>query len=153
VPAPFRFDRRFEFAASPAELWSIVQETHRYPDWWSWLRSFDSTGLEPGSVSRCVIRAPLPYSLEITVEVEDVVPEERVQARVHGDLSGPASFELEANGSSGSSARLRWELELRDRVLRPMAKVARPAMVWAHDRVIEIGLREFERRALDGRRR
>jgi uncharacterized protein YndB with AHSA1/START domain len=150
VPAPFRFDRRFEFAASPAELWAIVQETDRYPQWWSWLRSFDSAGLEPGTVARCMIRAPLAYSLQITVEVDDVVPGERVQARVHGDLAGPASFELEPRGH-GSCVRLRWELELRDRVLRPMATVARPAMVWAHDRVIEMGLREFERRALDGR--
>jgi hypothetical protein len=52
--------------------------------------------------------------------------------------------------SDGSVARLVWSLELRDSFLRPLSFIARPAMVWAHDRVIELGLRDFERRALNG---
>jgi hypothetical protein len=31
-----------------------------------------------------------------------------------------------------------------------LSLVARPVMEWAHDRVIEVGLRDFERRALNG---
>jgi uncharacterized protein YndB with AHSA1/START domain len=151
VPAPFRFDRHFAFEVAADELWATMVQTERYPAWWSWLREFDGA-LEEGSAARCVIRAPLPYSLRFTIEVTRVVPEEWVVTRVHGDLEGPASLELSPDGAGRSIARLQWELELRDRALRTVAKLGRPAMVWAHDRVVEVGLREFERRALDGKR-
>jgi uncharacterized protein YndB with AHSA1/START domain len=151
VPAPFRFDRRFDFAIAPDELWSTIVQTKRYPEWWSWLREFEGE-LEEGATARCVIRAPLPYSLRFTIEVTRVVAEELVETRVHGDLEGPASLELTARGDRGSVARLQWELELRDRLLRPVALLGRPAMVWAHDRIVEVGLREFERRALEKKR-
>lgn len=150
MPTPFRFDRRFEFAVPPDELWATIVQTERYPQWWPWLREIDGS-LEQGSVARCVIRAPLPYSLRFTIEVERIVPAQRVDTRVGGDLEGPASLVVTPNGDGGSIAHLRWELELRDRMLRSVSVVSRPAMVWAHDRVIEVGLREFERRALDGR--
>jgi len=45
-----------------------------------------------------------------------------------------------------------WSLEPRDTLLRSFAIVARPAMVWADDRVVESGLRQFERRAIDSTR-
>jgi hypothetical protein len=72
-----------------------------------------------------------------------------VETSVHGDLHGPARLEVQES-PEGCIARLAWSLELRDSLLRPLSLFARPAMVWAHDRVIEIGLREFEWRALDG---
>jgi len=149
VSAPFRYDRSFDFRVPPGELWSVLARTDRYPEWWPWLRSFDGAALEEGAVARCVVQGPLPYSLRFDVVVECVVPEERVVTQVRGDLAGPAVLELGAR-SDGSSARLTWTLELRDRLLRPLAMLTRPAMVWAHDRVIEVGLREFERVALDG---
>jgi hypothetical protein len=98
-----------------------------------------------------VIRAPLPYALRFTVHVEQAVKPERVDTVIHGDLEGPARLELTPAGSGGSTARLSWALELRDPVLRRLAVVGRPAMTWAHDRIIASGLRQFEQRALDGR--
>ncbi len=150
MPAPFRFDRRFEFAVAAPELWATVEQTDRYPEWFPWLRHLDGVALQEGSVAQCVIQGPIPYSLHLSVHIEQVMPGERIATRVRGDLEGPASLDVEPDGSR-STARLRWELEPHDRLLRSMATLARPAMVWAHDRVIEVGLREFERRALDGR--
>jgi uncharacterized protein YndB with AHSA1/START domain len=146
---PFRYDRSFEFDVAPRDLWSVLTQTDRYPEWWPWLRDFDRAEIEAGAVASCVVQGPLPYTLRFEVVVESVVPEERVATQVRGDLSGPAVLEL-TERPGGSSARLQWSLELRDRLLRPLSRVARPAMVWAHDRVIEIGLREFERVALNG---
>jgi uncharacterized protein YndB with AHSA1/START domain len=150
VPAPFQFDRRFELAATPDELWRTLSRTEAYPEWWSWLRRFDGAELAEGSVARCVLQGPLPYSLHVQIHVERVVPGERVDTHVRGDLDGPAWLEIEP-ADAGSVARMVWSLHLRDSLLRPLSLVARPLMVWAHDRVIEVGLREFERRALDGR--
>jgi uncharacterized protein YndB with AHSA1/START domain len=154
VPRPFRFDRRWTFAVPPDELWATVSRTDEYPNWWSWLRDFDLDGavdgLHEGAAARCVIRAPLPYALRFTVEIERVVASELVETRIRGDLDGPARLEI-APAGEGSTARLAWSLQLRDPVLRRFAVVGRPAMAWAHDRVVEVGLHQFEQRALAGR--
>jgi uncharacterized protein YndB with AHSA1/START domain len=149
VGAPFRYDRRFDFDVAPTDLWDALGRTDQYPQWWSWLRDLDGGELREGAVARCVVQAPLPYALRFDVEVQRVVPQRRVETVVRGDLHGPALLEIEPR-TGGCTARLEWTLELRDRLLRPLSSLARPAMVWAHDRVIEVGLREFERRALDG---
>jgi uncharacterized protein YndB with AHSA1/START domain len=152
VPTPFTFDRHFQFAISPDELWATLSQTDAYPEWWSWLRSFDADGLHDGAVARCVIRAPLPYVLRCNVRVRRAVEPELVDTMVEGDLEGPARLEIAPGDNGGSDARLSWSLVLRDPVLRRLAVLGRPAMTWAHDRVVSGGLRQFEQRALDGRR-
>jgi hypothetical protein len=151
MPAPFRFDRCWEFGVSPERFWETVRRTERYPEWWGWLREFEADNLDEGAWAHCVIQAPLPYSLRLAIHVERLVPAALVAVLVTGDLEGPARLEL-APHSGGCAARLTWSLELREPWLRRLAVVARPAMAWAHDRVVEVGAREFERRALDGRR-
>jgi hypothetical protein len=151
VSAPFLYDRRFHLDVTPPVLWALLERTDRYVDWWPWLQALEGGGLAPGDVATCVVRAPLPYSLRFTVRVEDVVSQSSVSTRVAGDLEGPAQLEI-AEAPGGSEARLSWELHLRDRMLRPLSGVARPAMRWAHDRVVETGLEGFRRRAIDGRR-
>ena len=145
--APFGFDRTFAFAVTPAEFWATINRTDRYPEWWGWLREFESDGLHSGSTTTCAIRAPLPYTLRCTIRVEQAVPNELLDAVVSGDLEGPARLELAPDGD-GCAVRLVWSFELRAAMLRRLAVLGRPAMVWAHDRVIAAGFREFERRAL-----
>ncbi|MBM3672609.1 MAG: hypothetical protein FJW86_10590 [Actinobacteria bacterium] len=147
MPAPFRFDRRFDLAVAPEDLWRTLIQTDEYPTWWSWLREIDGGELREGAVARCVVQGPLPYQLQFEIEVGEVVPATRVDTKVRGDLEGPARLEI-APAPNGSTARLAWTLELRDSLLRPLSLVARPFMVWAHDRAIATGLRDFERRAL-----
>jgi hypothetical protein len=156
VPSPFRFDRSWRFGVTPDELWSALARTDRYRDWWPWLRAFDMDGTDAGDVlatgqrAEVVIQAPLPYQLRCTVEVEDALRPERLVTRVDGDVRGPARLELrEVDG--GAEARLAWELDLKSRLLRTLALVGRPAMAWAHDRIVERGLAQFEAHALDVR--
>jgi hypothetical protein len=94
-----------------------------------------------------VIQAPLPYQLRCTVAVDDAVRDERLVTTVGGDLQGPARLELRAV-DGGTEARLAWEFELRAPLLRTLAVVGRPAMAWAHDRIVERGLVQFEGHAL-----
>jgi hypothetical protein len=147
VPDAFDYDRRFEFAVSPETFWATVSRTERYPNWWSWLREFESDGLRDGSDSRCVIQAPLPYALRVAIHVNRAEAPELIETRVTGDLEGPARLEI-APTPSGCTARLVWSLELREPWLRRIARVARPVLAWAHDRVISSGVRQFERVAL-----
>jgi hypothetical protein len=147
VPEAFEYDRTFEFAVSPETFWATVSRTERFPQWWSWLREFDSGGLHDGSHTACLIQAPLPYALRVAIDVERTVHPELVETRVTGDLEGPARLEITPT-PSGCAARLVWALELREPWLRRFARVGRPVLGWAHDRVISIGVRRFEQVAL-----
>ena len=153
MPSPFRFDRSWYFGVTPAELWSTLAHTERYREWWPWLRAFDVDGadaLTAGRSAHVVIQAPLPYQLHCTVQVHDAAPHERLVTHVDGDLHGPARLELRPV-DGGSDVRLAWELELRAPLLRTLAIVGRPAMAWAHDRIVERGLTQFEGHALRDR--
>jgi hypothetical protein len=89
----------------------------------------------------------VPYALRLDIEVERAEPPFVVETYVRGDLDGPARLELASSGDA-STARLSWELELRDRMLRQLARVARPVMEWAHDRVVLTGVEQFRQHAL-----
>jgi hypothetical protein len=147
VPDAFEYDRTFDFAVSRETFWATVSRTDSFTEWWSWLRSFESEGLHDGSHTSCVIQAPLPYALRVAVDVERALPPERIETRVTGDLEGPARLVI-TRTDSGCSARLVWVLELREPWLKRIARVARPVLGWAHDRVISSGVRQFERVAL-----
>ena len=153
MPSPFRFDRSWHFEVTPAELWATLSRTDGYREWWPWLRSFTlDTGdgedaLETGRTARVVIQAPLPYQLRCAVHVDDAALEERLVTTVDGDLRGPARLDLRPV-ADGTEARLAWTFELQAPLLRALAVLGRPAMAWAHDRIVERGLVQFEGHAL-----
>lgn len=146
----FRFDGRWVFPVPPGELWATLSRTDRFQEWWPWLRSLDSAGLAEGSVSDCVVRAPVPYSLRFRVTVLEVTPALSVDTRVSGDLEGPARLDIAAH-PDGSEARLSWELELRSPLLRRLSRVGRPLMEWGHNWVVDTGVRQFRRAVFEGR--
>ena len=145
--APFRFDRTWEFPVPPDGLWAVLRRTDRYPEWWSWLRELDADGFETGATARCVIQSPLPYALRCAIHVDEMRAPATIVTTVTGDLQGPARLELRA-APDGCTARLVWALTPGSLMLRRLALVARPAMLWAHDRVVAVGVEQFRRRAL-----
>jgi hypothetical protein len=146
--ATFTFDRSWAFAATQEELWSLVTRTDDFRHWWTWLREFDAPGVYAGAHTTCVIQSPLPYALRLDIDVERAEAPSLIETYVRGDLDGPARLEVRP-ARDGSTARLVWALDVHDRVLRRVARVARPLMVWAHDRVIATGVEQFQRHALD----
>jgi hypothetical protein len=146
VAQPFRFDRSFDLAVDASTVWQVLERTDDYSEWWSWLESFDADGLQPGP-AKAVIRSPLGYRLRVEIDVREVVPGRRLRTEVRGDLEGPARLDLEPSGT-GSTARLWWELTLRQRLLRRLLPPARPLMEWGHDQIVARALRDFRQRAL-----
>ena len=153
MATPFHFDRAWSFAVTPDELWTTLEQTDQYRDWWPWLREFriDGDGFQPGSTAHLVIQAPLPYQLRCSIHVDRVVRHQTLFSRVTGDLEGPARLEL-APTANGAEARLAWTLDVRSSLLRPLSRMARPALSWAHDRIVERGLDQFEQHALQSRK-
>ena len=146
-PAPFTFDRSWEFETSPARLWAVLSDTAAFPRWWPWLRSFEPVSLEAGARTHCAIGPPLPYVLTVELTVLEVVQESLVDVTVSGDVAGPARLEIEPT-ATGSTARLVWELEVCRPLLRVAAGVARPVLQWGHEWVVSNGVEQFRRDAL-----
>jgi uncharacterized protein YndB with AHSA1/START domain len=146
---PFRFDRHWAFDAAPEVVWAALTRTGDYQRWWPWLREFSGDGLVPGGRTTCVVRAPVPYTLRFTVAVTELVPGERIEALVDGDVTGPARLDISAIGSRrASQVRLAWEVELQRPLLRAAATVGRPVMAWGHGWVTNTGFEQFCRSAL-----
>ena len=145
-----RSDRRHRFDVGSAELWAALRETSRYASWWPWLRSFEANDLVVGDVWRCTIQPPLPYSLRLTIRIDEVVEGELVRATVGGDIVGSARVEICARGE-GSEARLVSELAPANRMLRTVARMARPVVRFGHDWVLDTGARQFRAHALPPR--
>jgi carbon monoxide dehydrogenase subunit G len=162
VGTSFRYDRTFEFAVGRDVLWDALTDTARFPEWWPWLRSFEldgastlppgTTTLAPGTVATCAIKAPLPYTLDFQVHVEQVDAGNSIDTHVSGDLRGPARLEI-ASSAAASTARLTWAVELEVPMLSAASLVARPVLVWAHDHVVSSGVEQFRERALSQPRR
>lgn len=147
---PFRFDRSWVFPIPPDELWDVLLRTDDYVSWWSWLREFETEALEPGATARCTIQSPFPYSLRCSIHVDQLDAPHSIVTTVDGDLRGPARLEIRPD-RDGSTARLVWSVTLADPFLAGFSRVARPAMAWAHDQVIALGVEQFRRRALPDR--
>lgn len=145
--APFRFDRTWRFDVTVEELWDGFADTSAYPAIWPWLRDFSASGLETGGGADFRVRPPLPYSLHFVVTLDEVVRPERVVATVGGDVHGPASLILSPT-VGGAQARITWSLELVRPSLRRIEPAVRRPMIWGHDLVVAMGLRQFERRVL-----
>jgi uncharacterized protein YndB with AHSA1/START domain len=140
----------WHFDVAPDTVWAALSRTEDYRRWWPWLREFSGDGLVPGGRTTCAVRAPVPYTLRFTVTVTELVPGERVEAVVDGDLSGPARLEVAGFGARwrDSQVRLVWEVELQRPVLRAAARFGRPVMDWGHDWVVNTGIEQFCRLAL-----
>lgn len=147
MPEPFVFDCTWDFPVPRRELWAQLRRTDRYTAWWPWLARCEVSGLHEGAVARCLVRPPLPYRLRFTVTLDTVVAPTRVVGTVAGDLGGEARLDLTGDGDL-TRVRLAWELTLANPMLRALASVARPAMLWGHDRVVTSGLRQFASQAL-----
>ena len=157
MATPFQFDRAWDFAVTPEELWTTLEQTDQYRVWWPWLREFrvdgdgETDGFRVGAIAHLVIQAPLPYQLRCDIHVDEVVRAQTLAAHVTGDLEGPARLELDST-PGGAQARLSWVLDVNSSLLRPLARIGRPALSWAHDRIVERGLAQFEQHALETRK-
>lgn len=145
--APFTFDRRWHFGVEPEQLWRVLARTDDFPRWWPWLEGYHAEGLHDGASACFSVRPPLPYRLHLSVVIGHVEPGRCIEAAIGGDLEGPARLEV-APATGGSEARLVWSLELRRPLLVATERLARPAMVWGHDRIVSAGVRQFRDRAL-----
>jgi hypothetical protein len=139
----------FWFPVPPSQLWETIERFEDFESWWAWLADFraDGIGLVSGNVLRGTVIPPVPYRLHLNVRLRRCDRPGLIEAAVGGDLSGRAVLRLEAAGQ-GTRAAVAWSVEMRSAPLRIAARVAYPLMRWGHDRVVDMAVSGFRRRAL-----
>lgn len=142
-----RSDRRFRFDIDRAAVWSSINGTDQYRDWWPWLTGFDGSTFSEGARWRCVVKPPLPYALHFVVHLVEVIDDELARARIEGDIIGWAQLTA-IDHDVGSEFRLISELSPASGALRLVARVARPVAAFGHDWVLDTGARQFRSGAL-----
>lgn len=141
-------DRRHAFAATPEALWAAMAQVDSYRTWWPWLRHLEATVLGEGERWRAVVQPPVPYRLAFELRLHEVVATRRVTAEVTGDIAGVARIEIERT-DDGSSLHVVSDLRPVTGVLRAVGRLAPPVARFGHDWVLDAGLRQFRRHALD----
>jgi hypothetical protein len=146
-PSPYVFehDAHLDVEAEPATVWRHLAEFDNYTRWWPWLREFsvDGAGLESGTRLCGVVRPPAPPVMHVEVELTERTAS-YVSALVRGDLDGPARLTVEAI-PTGTRVSVWWQVEITQRTMRAAARVARPLLLFGHDRVVAHTIASFRR--------
>jgi hypothetical protein len=145
-----RSDRTFVFPVGPDDLWTALTSVGRYRSWWPWLRRFDGTPFVAGARWRCAVRAPLGYPVRFDVVLEEVVAGRSAAAVVSGDIAGSARLDVVATDGGGSRLRLVSTLTSERWLLRAIARLAPPVARFGHDRLLDMGVRQFRAQAFIG---
>ena len=68
-------DQRLPFDSDVASVWNAMAKVDAYQQWWPWLRTFEADALAVGEIWKCVIVAPLRYTVSFTLKFDVVVPD------------------------------------------------------------------------------
>jgi uncharacterized protein YndB with AHSA1/START domain len=139
----FRYERSWRIAMAADALWVALEDTSSYPRWWAWLRDADLPSLTEGSRATFAVAAPLGYAMRLGLRLVEVVPRERIVARVDGDLAGRAELELHPEEPQVTTVVLRWDLALQRRLMRVLGLVARRVLESGHEWVVDAGVASF----------
>lgn len=141
------YRRGFRFDLEPHRLWERIQEFDQFEGWWPWLSDLriEGTGLSRGTVLHGVVTPPLPYRMELRVEVIDTEPATSIDAVVGGDLVGEARIRMRPEGRQ-TWVEAAWVVEMKQPVMRLADRLTHPFLQWGHDCVVEITVAGFRGR-------
>ncbi len=94
-----------------------------------------------------MVQPPLPYVVRFNLELHEVVAPRLATATIDGDIAGRARLDI-AGDDRGCVLHLVSELAPTNRVLRGVARLARPLVTYGHEWVLDTGLRQFQAHAL-----
>lgn len=143
-PYDVSYSGSHRFDASPQELWNELGRVDRFEEWWPWMRRVElrGTALASGSVISFGIDPPVPLEMTISVAVSASEEPHWLEGDVFGDLSGTARLELVGRGDH-SVCTVSWDVEIANRGIRRVIKLARPMLLWAQRWAVEIALHGF----------
>jgi carbon monoxide dehydrogenase subunit G len=137
----------FCFDLEPHQLWEKMEEFDQFEHWLPWLSDLkvEGSGLAKGTVLYGVVTPPLPYRMEVAVEVTHTEPTRVIDAVVGGDVAGEAEFRFRPDNGQ-TWAEVAWAVEMKQPVMRFADRLTHPLLQWGHDRVVEITVTGFRSR-------
>jgi hypothetical protein len=139
--ARFSFRREFDVPARVERVQEVLVDLEWYAAWWPEIVAVGKLSDDDALV---VCRSALPYELVLHLTAVHREPE-RLEVALDGDLEGFARFEL-SETPTGTHLVFTEQVEAVGRALRTASYVARPLLVWNHDRMLESCLRGLRRR-------
>jgi carbon monoxide dehydrogenase subunit G len=151
-PYVFEYAETFTFAATPEQIWAVLERFESLVATWPWLRELriHGSGLQQGTVVCGVVAPPLPYRMRLDVVLDECAPAEHLNASVHGDLEGSALIAFNGDGSE-TRADASWTIEMMQPSMRVAARVAPRLLRWGHDRVVSATVNGLRRHLADDR--
>jgi hypothetical protein len=152
VGARYQFVDTWQVPAPIEEVYDIVGDTLRYPEWWgaAFLHVEGDEGPpRPGRRASVIARGFLPYKIRWAGVVTTADRPNGFEIELSGDFEGGGAWKLTPVGD-GTQAELDWRPEVTKPLVRYLTPVLRPIFAknhyWAMDRGQEGILRLIEER-------
>jgi hypothetical protein len=139
----YRFAEQWRVDMPRSVVYDVLADLSSYPLWWPQVRRVERIDDDSAHV---VCRSLLPYSLEFDLyRARDDPPAGVLEARLSGDLDGWARWTVRP---AGPGAVLIYEQQVTTpgRLLRSLARVSRPALVFNHAWMMRAGRRGLQAR-------
>jgi hypothetical protein len=139
-----RYAGEFWVPVPVEDFWRTIEDFDSYQVWWPWLRDFGAgeAGLVDGNVLRGTVVPPIPYRFRLEVRLHSCERLVVTKAILAGDLTGDATM-LFDEVRGGTRVRVEWTLLMASAPMRVAARVARPLVLWGHDRIVEMAVADI----------
>lgn len=146
-PHAFSYRGSYDLPLGRSETWATLEQADLYESWWPWMRRLEISGtpLETGTTFTFLVVAPIPFTMNLVVRIEESVAPERILARITGDLEGSATMSFDEISSDTTGARLEWTVEVKKPGMRTAARAMRPLLKWGQNWAVDVALRGFLR--------
>lgn len=137
--AYYNFETDWELTAPIEKVFEVLSHPEKFEVWWpSVTRSTlvsegEADGV--GARARYTIKSPLLYTMTFDLKTIDLERPNRLRTVVRGDLVGTGTFLLEPT-AAGTRVRFNWHVATTRKWMNAADVVAKPLLVWAHDRVM-----------------
>ncbi|QIX25896.1 polyketide cyclase [Nocardioides sp. JQ2195] len=135
----FRFGGEWLVDEPHEDLHDRLVDLEHYPDWWPEVRAVASLGDDDALV---VVRSRLPYDLELHLHAVHRRGD-LLETTVDGDLVGWVRWRMTPVDERRTRLAFEQEVEVAGRLLGLAAHVARPLLVWNHNRMMGSAVRRI----------
>jgi uncharacterized protein YndB with AHSA1/START domain len=153
--AAYSFVTVWQVPAPVDEVWRVLSDSERYPEWWPSFVGYrlltpGVTGV--GSRAERVVKGRLPYLFRYRTLVTAFDPPRLAAYSAEGDLQGEGRFVLEPDPEAQhTTVTFYWDVQTTGRLMNLLAPLLKPLFAWNHNAVMAEGERALARKLAGAR--